>query len=93
MKKIYESEPNSWDERVETIIVYALDEGEYESLCDEYEDENMHFNYHRMLEDMGYYSDSDYPYAITPGAVYSNHYVEGLTTHHLIISRWTSIDW
>jgi len=91
MKKIYESEPNSWDERMETIIIYALEEGEYENLHEQYEDETG-FNYQGMLNDMGYYCDSDYPYAIAPGEMYSNYYVERLTTHHLIISRWTSLN-
>ena len=91
MKKIYESPFNSWDERAESIIIYELEEGEHENLEEQYEDETG-FNYQGMLNDMGYYCDSDYSYAIAPGALYTNYYVERLTTHHLIISRWDALN-
>lgn len=91
MKKIYESPFNSWDERAESIIIYELEEGEHENLEEQYEDETG-FNYQGMLNDMGYYCDSDYSYAIAPGALYTDYYVERLTTHHLIISRWDALN-
>ena len=89
MKKIYESEFNSWDERGEAIIIYELDEGEHEELKDKYWDEKSHWvDYNRMLEDLGYCSD----YWPAPGAMFSRFYIGDFTTHHLVIEWYSSLN-
>lgn len=84
MKKIYESPFNSWDETAEALIVYALDEGDWAKIEDEYYDEACHIDYERLLEDMGLHSDWG---CVMPGALYTRYYVESFTVHHLVVAR------
>ena len=101
MKKIYESPFNSWDERAEAIIIYELEEGEYEkieNIIDPEPDPDEVPDYLRydeldrrdeLLESLGLYSDWG---GIIPGARYTRYYIERLTTHHLIISRYDALN-
>lgn len=83
MKKIYESDFNGWDERAEAVAVYELEEGEYDELCERYENEVYRFDDELLLEDMGLHSS----WNVMPGARYSTYFVGNLTTHHLIVFR------
>ena len=84
MRKIHETEFCGWDERAEMLIIYELEEGEYEQLDGEYSDEHGSLDYDRLLADLGYYSEWG---CIIPGARYTRFYVESLTVHHLVIAR------
>lgn len=89
MKKIYESPFNGWDEEAEMLIIYELEEGDYDELFEEYEDDQYHFDNERMLYDMGYYSDWG---EIMPGAQYTRFYVESLSNHHLVIAKVNALN-
>ena len=89
MKKIYESPFNSWDESAEALIIYALDEGDYDKLFDEYEDEFGYWDSERLLEDMGYYSEWG---SVLPGARYTRYWIEKMNTHFLIITRYDALN-
>ena len=82
MKKIYESDLCGWDERAEQIIIYELEEGEYEELSLEMDRDG---GGEQLLNSLGYYSDW---YPVPEGAPYVQYYIENITTHHLIISEY-----
>ena len=86
MKKIYESPFNSWDERAEAILVYELDEGEYEGLFETYGESGYgHIrDYIQLLNDLELYSDWGY---VQPGALYTKYHILNVSAHHLIIAR------
>ena len=79
MRKIHETEFNGWDETAEAIIIYELEEGEYEKLDEEFADD-----FDKMLEALGYHSQWG---CVMPGARYTRYYLERITPHHLIIAR------
>ena len=85
MKKIYESPVSSWDEYAETLLVYALEEGEWNELHDIlYEDhEDDPYAYEHFLAGLGLWDVND----LRPGALNTRFTVETLTTHHLVISK------
>lgn len=85
MIKIHETDINSYDDRGEKLIIYALENEEEFWEIDE-------MTHTEKCELIGVVDESDYPYAIVEGAFYRS-YDFDLSCQHLVVHEHHAINW